>query len=147
MFVKILLLFTLIPILELALLIKIGGVIGFWPTIGIIITTGLTGAALAKWQGLRIVNQIRTELNNGQIPGDSLLNGLFVLIAGAFLLTPGVVTDVGGLLLLLPPTWRPLRRYLKTRFVRFMERDSNRVNIRWSKGSSPIENDDDVIDV
>ncbi|MBN1944973.1 MAG: FxsA family protein [Bradymonadales bacterium] len=117
MLIKILLLLTLVPIAELVILIEIGKSIGLLPTIGIILGTGVVGAVLAHWQGLRIVRKIRSEIFAGRVPGDPILHGLLVLIAGALLLTPGLLTDIAGLLLLVPPIQRRLSGSLKRYFL------------------------------
>jgi UPF0716 protein FxsA len=117
MFAKLLLAFTLIPLVELALLIEIGRAIGAGPTLGIVILTGIGGAALAKSQGLAVLSRIRSELASGQIPSDSLLDGALVLAGGLLLVTPGTLTDLVGLLLLIPSTRRAARNWL-TRYLR-----------------------------
>ncbi len=103
MFFKLFLLFTLIPIVELYLLIKIGGMIGAFNTILIILVTAIFGAYLTKSQGFIVINRIRQALNEGRMPGSELLHGLCVLLGGFTLLTPGFITDFFGLSMLLPP--------------------------------------------
>jgi len=103
MFFKLFLLFTIIPIAELYLLIKVGGMIGAFNTVMIILITATLGAYLAKSQGFIVLTKINQALNDGRIPGDELLHGLFVLIGGFTLLTPGFITDFLGLSMLLPP--------------------------------------------
>ncbi len=116
MMFRLFILFTLVPLLELSLLIKIGGHIGAWNTIAIVVITGILGAALARHQGIKTLAGIRHELQAGRLPGDRLIDALLILVAGALLITPGVITDVVGLLLLFGPTRGVVRRYLKTRF-------------------------------
>ncbi|RMF61356.1 MAG: FxsA family protein [Calditrichaeota bacterium] len=94
--------FTLIPILELYLLIKIGGMIGALNTVAIIFTTALIGAFLARQQGMKVLYQITTALREGYPPGRELVEGALVLIGGILLLTPGFFTDFLGLTLLIP---------------------------------------------
>ena len=103
MFFKLFLLFTLIPIAELYLLIKIGGTIGAFNTVLIILVTALVGAYLTKSQGFIVINRIQQALNEGRMPGSELLHGLCVLLGGFTLLTPGFITDFFGLSMLLPP--------------------------------------------
>ena len=110
------LLFILVPILEIAILIDIGRGIGTVPTILLIIGTGIAGAYLAKKEGIRILFTIRHKLARGQIPADELIDGLLVLIAGVLLITPGVITDIAGLLMLIPFLRLRLRNRLKQRF-------------------------------
>lgn len=95
-------LFTLIPALELYLLFEIGGQIGGFNTIMIIILTGVLGATLAKSQGLSILMKIQNEMNTGALPGNQIIQGLMVFAGGLLLLTPGFMTDVVGFSLVLP---------------------------------------------
>lgn len=101
--------------IELALLIEVGKQIGFWPTIGIICLTGLLGSALAKQQGMAVWTQFNTRMQKGQLPGTELVDGLIILIAGALLLTPGVLTDIVGFLGLLPPSRLLIRKFAQRR--------------------------------
>ena len=103
MFLKLFLLFTIIPIAELYLLIKIGGIIGAFNTILVILLTATVGAYLAKSQGLIVFTRIQDAMAEGRPPGDELLHGLFILIGGFTLLTPGFLTDLLGLSMLAPP--------------------------------------------
>ncbi len=119
MLLRLFLLFTLVPIAELAILIQIGGLIGLGPTLGLVIGTGAAGAWLARREGLRSWRAVQSELAQGRLPAEELVHGLLVLLAGVVLLTPGVLTDLLGLALLV----RPLRRRLMARLrSRFMER-------------------------
>ena len=104
MFFKLFILFTIIPIAELYLLIKIGGMIGAFNTVLIILFTAVIGAYLAKTQGFVVIRKINQALNEGRIPAQELLDGLFVLIGGFTLLTPGFLTDFIGLSMLFPLT-------------------------------------------
>jgi UPF0716 protein FxsA len=101
------LLFILVPLLELVLLVQMGRVVGLWPTLGLVLATGVAGAVLARLEGLRVLFQFQQEIASGRIPGQSLLDGLSVLIGGALLLTPGILTDLLGFSLLLsgPRRW------------------------------------------
>ncbi len=124
MLAKLLLLFTIIPIVELAILIPLGQWMGLAPTVALVVVTGVLGAVLAKRQGLAAWKRLQADLAEGRLPGDSLLDGLAVLIAGAFLVTPGVLTDLAGMVLLIPPLRKPLKRYLKKRFKKSLESGS-----------------------
>ena len=104
MFFKLFVLFTIIPIAELYLLIKIGGLIGALNTVLIIFLTAVIGAYLAKTQGFIVIRKINQALNEGRLPARELLDGLFVLLGGFTLLTPGFLTDLIGLSMLFPPT-------------------------------------------
>lgn len=103
MFARLFLLFTLVPLVELALLIRIGEWVGALPTVALVATTGLVGAWLARREGTRSWTAVREELSAGRVPGRELLHTLMIVIAGALLVTPGVLTDAAGLLLLLRP--------------------------------------------
>lgn len=113
---RLLLLFVLIPVLEMMLLIEIGSHIGTLPTLGLIVLTGVVGASLARWQGLAVLRQIQAETSTGQIPAGPLIDGLLILIAGAVLMTPGVLTDAFGFLCLIPGVRRLFKRELRRRF-------------------------------
>ena len=102
MFLRLLLLFTVVPLVELYLLVEIGGLIGVAPTIAIVILTGFLGAWLARRQGLDVFRRISAEMAQGGLPTDPLIDGLLILIAGAVLLTPGLLTDAAGFFLLIP---------------------------------------------
>jgi len=120
MIARLLLLFVLIPLLELAILIRVGTLLGFWPTIGLVVVTGAVGALLAKSQGTRVLAAIREDLAAGRVPAARLLDGLLILVGGAVLLTPGLLTDVAGLALLLPFTRSWLKMALRRRFERMI---------------------------
>lgn len=121
---RLLALFLITPVVELALLIRLGEWIGFWPTIGIIIVTGLTGTFLAKREGLSVWKRFNERLSAGGLPGRELLDGVIILIAGALLITPGVLSDLVGFVGLIPVTRGFVRRYLNTRIQRAVERGS-----------------------
>jgi len=114
MFRRLILLFILVPIVELALLIQLGSWIGLWPTLGLIVLTGVLGAALASREGLRAWHALQMDVSEGRIPGRPILDGLSVFAGGALLLTPGLMTDLLGFTLL----WRPTRHWLQNRAVK-----------------------------
>lgn len=145
LFGRLLLLFTIVPIAELALLIWLGQQIGFWPTIALIAATALLGSYLAHREGLSALARFRKSLAAGDMPGDALTDGIIILIAGAFLLTPGVLTDVVGFLGLLPPSRALIKRAVMKRVKRGMRTGSIRV-ATWPPSPSPPP-EDDVIDV
>ena len=124
MFGRLLALFLIVPVVELALLIQLGGLIGFWPTIGIIILTGITGTYLAKREGLSVWRAFNDRLRQGQLPGRELLDGVIILVAGALLITPGVLSDIAGLIGLVPVTRSVLRRYLNARIQKASQEGS-----------------------
>ena len=116
MLLKLFLAFTLIPMLELYLLIKIGSSIGAWTTIGLVIITGFAGAALARLQGAKTMLNVKANLDQGIMPAEELLDALIIFIAGVVLLTPGFITDICGLLLLYPPSRLVFKRYARKKF-------------------------------
>lgn len=119
MFLRLFLLFTLIPAIELYLILKVGSAIGAANTIWFIIGTGVLGAYYARQQGFRVVNNIQWKMQQGTVPGDDLVNGAMLLVGGAFLITPGFITDFAGFSLIFPPTREVIkigvRRYLEKR--------------------------------
>ncbi len=113
MFIRLFLLFTTLTFLELALIIKVGTRIGVFNTILLILLTGFLGAYLARSQGISILSRIQTELNHGILPTDQMLSGLLVLIGGILLLTPGFLTDLFGLSLIVPLSRERIKAKLK----------------------------------
>jgi UPF0716 protein FxsA len=118
MFARLLLLFVLVPLVELVLLVRLGQAVGLAPTLGLVLATGVVGAWLARAQGLRTLARFRSEMAAGRVPQGPLFDGLLVLVGGAFLLTPGLLTDLACFLLLVPLT----RGWLKRRVSAAIER-------------------------
>ena len=110
--------FIVVPTVELTLLILLGDVTGsvIWPLL-LVIVTGVMGAALSRWQGSSIYWRIQSELRAGKMPTTSLLDGFLILIAGLLLITPGILSDLMGILLLIPPV-RVLFRALLIRWIK-----------------------------
>jgi UPF0716 protein FxsA len=108
--------FLVMPLIELAVVIKIGSAIGVLDTLGLLILLSLLGGWLVKREGIGVVRRIQASLAAGRMPGTELSDGFLVLLAGALLLTPGFVTDAFGLALLLPPVRAIVRRVLARRF-------------------------------
>lgn len=113
---KLILLFTVIPIVELFILFQIAEVTSGFATVLLVIFTGIVGAYLAKSQGRIIIMRIRTDLNRGKMPANELINGLCVLVGGALLLTPGIITDIVGFSLVIPLTRTIFKKYIKDKF-------------------------------
>ncbi len=116
MFFKLFLLFTIVPFIEMMLLLKMGEVFGFSTTLLIVIGTGALGAYFVKREGFRVWSKIQTELQGGRLPGDQLIDALLLFIAGLILITPGILTDLTGFLLLIPQTRDALKGFVKSRF-------------------------------
>ena len=112
---RLLLLFILVPTVELVLLIEVGSRIGTLATLGLIAVTGMIGAALARWQGLQVLRRVQTDLAEGRLPASPLVDAVLILIAGALLITPGILTDALGFLCLIPGFRRFLKRALRRR--------------------------------
>jgi UPF0716 protein FxsA len=129
MFLKLFLAFTLIPFLEIYLLIKIGSHIGAFNTVIIVILTGFLGALLARYQGLQTLLRVRESLHRGEIPASEMLDALLILLAGIVLLTPGFLTDIAGLILLIPRARSLFKIRIRRKFARWI--DQNRVNISF----------------
>jgi UPF0716 protein FxsA len=121
MLVRLICLFVLIPLVELYLLIKVGGLIGAGPTVAIVVLTGILGGLMAKRQGFVVLRRIRRSLEEGILPTGSLVDGLFVLAGGLLLLTPGLLTDLTGILALWPRTRRLFKRWIRRRFQRALD--------------------------
>jgi UPF0716 protein FxsA len=105
-------LLVLVPIVEVALFIKIGGFIGLWPTLGAIVLTAVAGAALLRRQGLQALRNLQQALDANRLPVAEAFDGACLLVAGVLLLTPGFFTDALGFLLFVPPVRTWLRRRL-----------------------------------
>lgn len=118
---KLFLLFTVVPLIELYLLIEVGTRIGTEATIGIVLTTGLLGAVLAKSEGLRVLRNWQESIAKGQLPKEGVMSSVLVLVGGVLLVTPGVLTDLTGILLLVPPTRRAIASVLRKRLQARMQ--------------------------
>lgn len=115
------LLFTIVPIVELALLIRVGQIIGVANTISIVILTGVTGALLARSQGLKVLREIQMALDMGLMPTEKLFDGFMILAGGILLLTPGLITDGIGFLALIPASRSMMKVYIKNKLRRAFE--------------------------
>jgi UPF0716 protein FxsA len=118
MLARLALLFILVPLLELVLLIELGQVVGLWPTLGLVVATGAAGAALARAQGLRTLFAFQEASAGGRLPAQEIQDGLAILVGGALLLTPGLITDIVGFSLLLPPTRKWIQARLRKALLR-----------------------------
>ncbi len=116
MLYKLFLCFTLIPVIELYLLIQLGSVIGGFNTILLVILTGFAGAWLARMEGMRTVIKIRESMQQGIMPAEELIDALIIFAAGVVLITPGLLTDVFGLLLLWPASRKKFKQILRAKF-------------------------------
>ncbi|ENM3850688.1 membrane protein FxsA [Vibrio cholerae] len=102
MFPILLFFFIAVPVIEIALFIQVGGVLGVWPTIALVLLTAIVGASLVRSQGLQTLLTVQQRLAQGQLPAQQILEGVMLAVAGVLLLTPGFFTDILGMLVLLP---------------------------------------------
>lgn len=129
MFPKLIALFIGLPLIELAILVKLGELMGFWPTIGLVIITGFLGAYLAKLQGFWIFRRIQNELAAGRMPASELVDGLLILIGGIVLLTPGLLTDLFGFALLIPWVRRLIKAWLMAKFTNIVKTGEGSISV------------------
>ncbi len=113
MFPRLIILFTLIPLLELYVLLEVGALIGAGWTVGLILLTGIAGAWLARTQGFELLRQVQREMAAGRLPAEQLLDGAMILAGGILLLTPGFCTDLAGFAFLTPGTRSFIKKILR----------------------------------
>ena len=121
MLFKLFLAFTIIPVVELYLLIEVGSLIGPFNTLALVVLTGFAGAYLARIQGTQTMFRVRSSLQQGNMPAEDLVDALLIFAAGIVLLTPGFITDLAGLLVLLPVTRIHIKRFVKERFNKWIK--------------------------
>ena len=129
MFGRLLFLFIITPMVELLLLIEIGKAIGTFEVILLTIVTGIAGAALAKSQGLSVLRKMQQEMAEGRMPASNLIDGVMILIGGILLLTPGVLTDLFGLSLLIPWTRIPMKKRLRKWMIYKIQKSQFNIHI------------------
>jgi UPF0716 protein FxsA len=124
--------FVIMPLLELTVLFEVHDYLGTWPTIGLIIATGFAGAILAKLQGTMVLRRIRQDLAEGRMPAPRLIDGVMILVAGVLLITPGLITDTIGFLLLVPPVRLAIRAWLRRKIEQKLKEGTTETTIwRW----------------
>lgn len=128
MLLKLFLAFTLIPVIEIYLLIKVGGIIGALNTVALVIATGFAGAYLAQLQGMQTMMRVKISLQQGVMPAGQLLDALIIFVAGIVLLTPGFITDAAGLLMLIPQSRYYFKRFLKYKFDQWIKNQNIQIN-------------------
>jgi UPF0716 protein FxsA len=131
MLLKLFLAFTLIPIIELYLLIEVGTIIGALNTVILVIATGFAGAWLARLQGMQTMIRVRSSLQQGIMPTEELMDALLIFMAGIVLLTPGFITDAAGLLLLIPETRSHFKRFLRYKFDRWIQNQNIHIQKKY----------------
>ncbi len=159
MLFKLFALFVVTPFIELAILIKLGEILGFAPTFSLVIFTGALGAWLAHSQGLKVIREFNATMERAEMPTDPLIEGLLVIIGGALLLTPGLLTDILGFTLVIPFSRKRIKEFIKTRIQSKINISVNAAGpggfyytssdqASYKTGDSKYDKDDnDVIDI
>lgn len=129
MLLRLFLLFTLFPILEILILMQISALLGPLSAIILVVGTGFAGASLAKIQGLQTVLRIRENMRQGIMPGDEVFDAFLIFLAGVLLITPGLISDICGILLLMPKTRQRAKRFL----VREIDRRIKNGSLRFRR--------------
>ncbi len=137
------LLFTIVPLVELWLLFQLSGIFGFFPTVFIVLITGVVGAALARWQGWQALSRIQSEMQQGLMPAKALGDGVLILVAGVLLITPGVITDIVGLSLLVPPLRAGVRKGVQLWLAKHVQ---VQVNSSWQGQREVHTQDKNVVE-
>jgi len=127
MFISLVLLFTIVPVIEIFLLFKVGDIIGGLNTILIVLLTGVIGASLARSQGRRILTEINQRVSRGEIPTEQWIHGLLVFGGGLLLMTPGFFTDFMGTAMILPGSRRLFVKWLKLYFAKKIKKGNVQV--------------------
>ena len=142
MFVVLLLLFIVVPLVEITVIVQVAHAIGGWNAIGLLLLISIAGAWLVKHEGFVVMRKLRGELDAGHMPTNELVDGLLLLVGGLMMLTPGFVTDAVGLLLVFPLTRPGVRSIIRTRFAA-------KINVFTSDPPRRrrTDNNDDIIDV
>ena len=120
MMARLLFLFTFVPLVELYILIKIGGYLGAFPTVALVVLTALLGLVLARFEGLKTLQQIRQSLSQGIVPAQEMVDGVLIFVGRILLIIPGVLTDLFALVLLIPHSRTIFKRWLRRRFNRMI---------------------------
>ena len=139
MLARLLLLFILVPLIELILLLYVADITHWWFAVLLVIVTGIVGTLLARSQGTKTYRQIHASMSQGQIPADALIDAGMIFVAGAFLLTPGMLTDAFGLSMLVPVC----RQWYRRRLVRWFRA---RFTFQAASSDGTVESDSEVVD-
>nr|WP_216617405.1 FxsA family protein [Vibrio coralliilyticus] len=109
--------FIFVPIIEIGLFISVGGYLGLWPTIALVLITAFVGASLVRSQGLQTLMSVQNRLQQGELPAQQILEGVMLAVSGVLLLTPGFMTDALGMLVLLPAPRAAMAKYLMSKMT------------------------------
>ena len=131
LFKKLLLLFIVVPLVELFILLKIGQLLGVGTTIALVVVTGILGALFVRAQGFSLIMKLRQDLQGGKFPHKRLMEGVCILASGLLLLTPGLLTDLTGFLLLIPPVRIRLINGALKKFGNKFRKEGTTVNATW----------------
>ena len=142
---RLFLLFTVVPLVELYLLIAIGRMLGPVPTIGLVLLTGALGAWFARLEGAKVLRRWQQAMARQQLPKDGVIDGLLIFIGGLMLITPGILTDIAGLSMVMPPTRRVIARFVRAWFERQIA--TGRVQVYAPRYNRPPRGPEDVIEV
>ncbi|MEM8608481.1 MAG: FxsA family protein [Myxococcota bacterium] len=124
---RLFLLFTVVPLVELYLLIAIGKALGPGPTIALVLLTGALGAWFARLEGARVIRRWQEALARQELPKDGVIDGFLIFVGGLMLITPGILTDIAGLSMVLPPTRRIIAAFVRRWFQAQVARGTVRV--------------------
>jgi UPF0716 protein FxsA len=113
-------LFVGVPLLDTITLVIVGRYFGFWPTVAVVILSGVIGARLARQQGLSVWRSFQADLAAGRVPAQGLLDCVLILVAGGMMISPGFLTDIAALLLLLPPVRNVVKRWARVKLERLL---------------------------
>ncbi|MCK4964765.1 MAG: FxsA family protein [Dehalococcoidia bacterium] len=130
MLLRLMLLFILMPLIELAILFFLGTIIGALYTVLIVVTTGILGAVMARHQGLAALSRIRSSIESGIMPANELFDGALILAGGLLLLTPGIITDIVGFTALVPQTRRIIGRWIRSLIHRRIQIQRGEIHYR-----------------
>ena len=149
---RLFLLFTVVPLVELYLLVAVGRVLGPLTTIGLVVVTGAVGAWFARLEGARVIRRWQEAMARQQIPKDGVIDGFLIFIGGLMLITPGILTDIAGLSMVMPPTRRVIAGFVRGWFERQIEAGRVQVyasdtNGRPHRPQEVIEVDGEVVEV
>lgn len=142
---RLFLLFTVVPLVELYLLIAIGRALGPGPTIALVLLTGALGAWFARLEGARVIRRWQEAMARQQIPKDGVIDGFLIFVGGILLITPGILTDIVGLSMVMPPTRRVISAWVQRWFERQVA--AGRVQVVATGYSGGPRGPQDVIDV
>lgn len=141
MFFCLILLFTVLPAAELIILLRLGQAFGLTNALILIIGTGIIGAYIARIQGFRVLQRIQNELNQGIMPAEDMINGLLILCGGITLLTPGLITDILGFMLIIPLTRNIIKKLLKNTIQRKIHTHNNIFTVSGALEEEDVKED------